>query len=78
MLDANILIRAVLGNRVRRILEAHAANFPSSFQNLQTQQAEEQTVPNFTQNPTRCTSFLSFRLRHWMILGQQPKANTIG
>ncbi len=24
VLDANILIRAVLGNRVRRILEAHA------------------------------------------------------
>jgi len=26
VLDANILIRAVLGNRVRRILEAHADN----------------------------------------------------
>jgi predicted nucleic acid-binding protein len=26
VLDANILIRAVLGQRVRRILEAHAAD----------------------------------------------------
>ena len=44
MLDSNILIRAVLGNRVRRILEAHADNISFFVPESAYAEAEEHLV----------------------------------
>ena len=44
LLDANILIRAVLGNRVRRILEAHADNISFFVPESAYAEAEEHLV----------------------------------
>jgi predicted nucleic acid-binding protein len=41
VLDANILIRAVLGQRVRRILEAHAADISFFVPESPCAEAEE-------------------------------------
>ncbi len=46
VLDANILIRAVLGQRVRRILESHRRAFPFSFPKLRTWKRKN-TWPNW-------------------------------
>lgn len=44
VLDANILIRAVLGNRVRRILEVHAENISFFVPETAYAEAEEHLV----------------------------------
>jgi len=45
VLDANILIRAVLGQRVRRILEAHADNVSFFIPEIAYAEAEEHWLP---------------------------------
>jgi predicted nucleic acid-binding protein len=62
VLDANILIRAVLGNRVRRIIEDHAGHISFFVPQLAYAEAEKHLgtlVKNRGGNPAAATGLLS-------------------
>ena len=61
VLDANILIRAILGQRVRRILEAHADNISFFIPETAYAEAEEHLatlVAKHGGDPTKALAFL--------------------
>jgi predicted nucleic acid-binding protein len=61
VLDANILIRAVLGQRVRRILEAHADNISFFIPEIAYAEAEEHLatlVAKHGGDPAKALAFL--------------------
>ena len=61
VLDANILIRAVLGQRVRRVLEAHADNVSFFIPETAYAEAEEhlaRLVAKHGGDPTKALAFL--------------------
>jgi predicted nucleic acid-binding protein len=63
VLDANILIRAVLGQRVRRVLEAHAENVSFFIPETGYAEAEEhlaRLVEKHGGDPANAMAFLRF------------------
>jgi predicted nucleic acid-binding protein len=66
VLDANILIRAVLGQRVRRILEAHADNVSFFIPETAYAEVEEhlaRLVAKHGVDPTKTLAFLKIHSR---------------